>query len=234
MGKPAYPILMAALASIIAVPQLAAFAQAPGQHQHEQPPRKPPQRPQFSRPQPGQAHSLPQSRHFYPSPGGEFTSQGPRHAHRPLPSLDFEGHVYHGHAAWEHGRWHHAMRNGRYGWWWDVGSAWYFYPQPIVGPPPYVSDIEVVLPDGPDVPLIEGDYPPADESADPPPEETTFPPPRPLPPPSGQETVGDGTASDADISAEAEQRHGYYWWHDTCYYRYPSGAYAPVDPRYCY
>ncbi len=103
-----------------------------------------------------------------------------------------------------------------------------------VGPPPYVSDIEVVVPDGPDVPLIEGDYPPADESADPPPEETTFPPPPPLPPPPGQETVGDATASDADISAEAEQRHGYYWWQDTCYYRYPSGAYAPVDSRYCY
>src|SRR6266702_8485816 len=234
MGKPAYPILMAALASIIAVPQLAAFAQAPGQHQHEQPPRKPPQRPQFSRPQPGPAHSLPQSRHFVPTAGGESPSQGARYAHRPLPSHDFEGHVYHGHVAWEHGRWHHAMRNGRYGWWWDVGSAWYFYPQPIVGPPPYVSDIEVEVPDGPDAPLIEGNYPPADESADPPPEETTFPPPPPLPPPPGQETVGDATASDADISAEAEQRHGYYWWQDTCYYRYPSGAYAPVDPRYCY
>jgi hypothetical protein len=51
--------------------------------------------------------------------------------------------VYHGHLAWKQGRWHHETRNGRYGWWWDVGGAWYFYSQPIEGPPDYVSDINV-------------------------------------------------------------------------------------------
>ena len=36
-----------------------------------------------------------------------------------------------------------TTRNGRDGWWWDVGGFWYFYPQEIEGPPDYVSDVEV-------------------------------------------------------------------------------------------
>src|SRR5437868_9677593 len=117
------------------------------------------------------------------------------------------------------------MRDGRYGWWWDVDGAWYFYPQPIVGPPTYVSDIEVV--DDPDGPPIDADYPSSDAVAYPPPaEETTYP----SPPPASEEMVGDAIASGPDIGAEAEQRHGYYWWQGGCYYRYPSGAYAPIDP----
>ena len=35
-------------------------------------------------------------------------------------------------------------RNGRNGWWWDVGSVWYFCPEQIEGPPDRVSDIKVV------------------------------------------------------------------------------------------
>ena len=30
-------------------------------------------------------------------------------------------------AAWVGGRWNHAWHNGRYGWWWFAGGAWYFY-----------------------------------------------------------------------------------------------------------
>jgi hypothetical protein len=227
MGKPGYPILVAALASALALPPLAASAQQPlDQHHHE---RKPPQRPQFSGPQPGPAHLLSQGRrHFNPPPGGPSP---PAARYRSMPAKDLGGQVYHGHLAWEHGRWRHEMRNGRYGWWWDVGGAWYFYPQPIVGPPPYVSEFEVVIPDGPDSSLVEGDYPPPDETSypAPPPDGNTY-----SPPPPDQETVGDAIASGADIDAEAEQRHGYYWWRGDCYYRYPSGAYVPVDPRYCY
>ena len=37
--------------------------------------------------------------------------------------------------AWIDGRWHHATRDGRDGWWWDVGGFWYFYPKQIEGPP---------------------------------------------------------------------------------------------------
>jgi hypothetical protein len=58
----------------------------------------------------------------------------------------FGGHAYRGQLAWRDGRWHHTTRNGRHGWWWDVGGFWYFYPAQIEGPPDYVSDIDV--PDG--------------------------------------------------------------------------------------
>jgi hypothetical protein len=34
----------------------------------------------------------------------------------------FGGQVYHGQLAWRDGRWHHTTRNGRDGWWWDVGG----------------------------------------------------------------------------------------------------------------
>jgi len=43
-----------------------------------------------------------------------------------------------------------------------------------------------------------------------------------------------GGATGAIIGAEAERRQGgYYWWHDRCYYRYPSGDYMVVRARYC-
>lgn len=67
---------------------------------------------------------------------------GPRGA-RLAPTQNFGGHVYHGQLAWRDGRWHHTTRNGRFGWWWDVGGVWYFYPEPVEAPPAYVSDIEV-------------------------------------------------------------------------------------------
>ena len=60
--------------------------------------------------------------------------------------------VYHGRLAWKDGRWHHALRNGRDGWWWDVGGIWYFYPEQIEGPPDYVSDVEVAADDVVDAP----------------------------------------------------------------------------------
>ena len=44
-------------------------------------------------------------------------------------------------SAWVGGRWHHEWHNGRFGWWWGVGGAWYFYPAPIYPYPDYVADI---------------------------------------------------------------------------------------------
>jgi hypothetical protein len=54
----------------------------------------------------------------------------------------FSGRTYYGKLAWNQGKWHHETHNGRYGWWWDVGGVWYYYPEVIEGPPNYVSDIE--------------------------------------------------------------------------------------------
>jgi len=44
-----------------------------------------------------------------------------------------------------------------------------------------------------------------------------------------------GGATGAAIGAEAERRHGgYYWWHDGCYRRYFDGSYVRVNRGYCY
>jgi hypothetical protein len=45
-------------------------------------------------------------------------------------------------AIWYGGRWRHETRFGRYGYWWEVNGAWYFYDQPFAGPPAYVSEVE--------------------------------------------------------------------------------------------
>ena len=118
MRKQTYPILVVALASVLVAPPLSAFAQ-----------REP--SPQGARPAPHRgARTVPH--------------QGARLTHSRPDSHNFGGRVYHGQLAWRQGRWHHATRNGRFGWWWDVSGVWYYYPEPIEGPPDYVSDIEVV------------------------------------------------------------------------------------------
>jgi hypothetical protein len=127
---------------------------------------------------------------------------------------------------------------------------WYFYDHPMDGPPDVVSDIEYVDPS------IEQEV-----AAPPPGAEYAPPPPGPPPPPPGEGAVGGavggavvggilgglltgrpggvaagaivGGTTGAVIGAQAEQRHGYYLWQGVCYYRYPSGQYAAVDPRYC-
>jgi hypothetical protein len=209
-------------------------------------PKKPVQKP--GRPGVQAIHPGPAHPNLHPTQGPGHGPQGARIAHGALPSHNFGGHVYHGRLAWGRGRWHHEVRNGRDGWWWDVGGVWYFYPQPIEGPPAYVSDIEVMdeaAPDGPEGPPVTGYYPP----------------PPPPPPPPGPDAIGGaigggiiggilggaltgraggaavgaivGGATGAAIGAQAEQRNGYYWWQGACYYRYPSGEYAAIDPRNC-
>jgi hypothetical protein len=178
---------------------------------------------------------------------------GQRFAHGPMPSRNFGGHAYHGHLAWEGGRWHHAVRNGRDGWWWDVGGAWYFYPQMVEGPPTYVSDVEYAddayAPDGP--PVADGYAPPPVEAYPP-------PPPPPGPPDAASGAVGGavlggilggvltgrpggavagaivGGTTGALVGAQAAARQGYWLSQGGCYYRYPNGQYVPVDPRSCY
>jgi hypothetical protein len=174
-------------------------------------------------------------------------------ARGPLPGRNFGGHPYHGHLAWEGGQWHHAVHNGRDGWWWDVGGAWYFYPQRMDGPPAYVSEMEYdddAYADGPDQgePVVGG-YPPP---------EAAYPPPPPPPPPDaaagaiGGAVLGGilggvlthraggaaagaiiGGTTGALVGATAAARPGYYLAQGGCYYRYPSGQYVVVDPGYC-
>jgi hypothetical protein len=166
----------------------------------------------------------------HPGPGrpGLAPGRGPqaRFARGPLPSHNFGGRAYHGRLAWEGGRWHHEMRNGRDGWWWDVGGAWYFYPQRIEGPPTYVSDLEVVdeVPDSYGPPVAAGYPPPPLAYAPPPP-----PPPDPAASAVGGAVAGGllgglltgrpggalvgaiaGGTTGAIVGAQAAQRPGYY------------------------
>lgn len=173
-----------------------------------------------------------------------------RYARAGVAQRNFGGHAYHGRLAWEGGRWRHETHNGRLGWWWDVGGVWYFYPQPMEGPPTYVSEVEFV--DVVDGPPVAAGYPAPPVAYAPPP-----PPPPPPPDPAasavggailggvlgglltgrpGGAAVGaiaGGTAG-AIAGATAASRPGYYLAQDNCYYRYPSGQYVLVDPRTCY
>src|SRR4249920_440805 len=74
------------------------------------------------------------------------------------------------HRLWALGRaYPHACRWGRCGYWWWANGYWYFYDQPLNGPPPVVSEIAydeqgnlVPVPPGPPGP---GAMPPAPPSA---------------------------------------------------------------------
>jgi hypothetical protein len=156
---------------------------------------------------------------------------------------EFGGHPYRGRIGWEGGRWRHEVHDGRDGWWWDVGGVWYYYPQPMEGPPAYVSedyaDDVVYAPEGAYGPPVA--YEPAPPPADP-----------------GASAIGGaivggvlgglltgrasgaaagavvGGATGAIAGATAAARPGYYLAEGNCYYRYPSGQYVAVDPRSCY
>jgi len=156
---------------------------------------------------------------------------------------DFGGHHYRGRIGWEGGRWRHEVHGGRDGWWWDVGGVWYYYPQPMDGPPAYVSDDYaddvVYAPEGAYEPPVayESDPPPVDPGAS----------------AIGGAIVGGvlgglltgrasgaaagaviGGASGAIAGATAASRPGYYVAQGNCYYRYPSGLDVAADPRACY
>jgi hypothetical protein len=261
MRKPAYPFAVLVAATMVSMMPLCAMAQQEQQQhqqsQHQQPPKAGTQGPPAGVARPGSVQRGPQGpRNVALPPARGPVPQAQRFAHGPVPSHSFGGHVYHGRLAWDRGHWRHEWHNGRLGWWWDVDGAWYFYPQPMDGPPAYISDVEAMderpVSDGGASEGVEAAYPP------PAPVEGGYPPPSPPP----QQAVGGaiggailggliggavtgraggavagalvGGTTGALIGAEAEQRHGYYWWRGNCYYRYPSGEYAIVGPRYCY
>jgi len=58
-------------------------------------------------------------------------------------------HRFHDHdmGMWQRGRWYQGNHGGRMGWWWIVGAAWYFYPQPVYPyPDPYTPPMVEVAP----------------------------------------------------------------------------------------
>ena len=182
-------------------------------------------------------------------PGPMGRGPDARFTHGAIVAHNFGGHPYRGRIGWEGGRWRHEVHDGRDGWWWDVGGVWYYYPQPMEGPPAYVSedfaDDVVYAP--------EAAYDP-----DPPPPVAYEPAPPPPPPDPGASAVGGaivggvlgglltgrasgaaagaviGGATGAIAGATAASRPGYYLAQGNCYYRYPSGQYVAVDPRACY
>lgn len=185
-----------------------------------------------------------------PRPGGgpgPHQAGGPppgRHyARGPAPERNWGGHAYRGNRAWDGGRWRHEVRNGRSGWWWDVGGVWYYYPQRMAGPPAYISEDYID-----DVPVAYA----------PPPVAYAPPPPPPPPADPGVSALGGaivggvlgglisgnatgaaagavlGGATGAIAGATAASQPGYYWAQGTCYYRYPNGQYVQADPRACY
>jgi hypothetical protein len=242
------------LVSAISLVALSAQAQDAGNvRQGGQPSGAPPQNGHAAPPQPGRGGPAqpnvgavhPQGApHARVNPGAGGPPQARYVARGPVPTRDFGGHPYRGHLAWEGGRWRHETHNGRYGWWWDVGGVWYFYPQPIEGPPVYISEEYV----DDDVPVAYEAPPPAAYAAPAPP-----PPADPGASALGGALVGGvlgglisgnatgaaagailGGATGAIAGATAASRPGYYWSRGDCYYRYPDGRYVPTDPRACY
>jgi hypothetical protein len=247
------------MVSLLTAVSLSAQAQEPQHHQGVPPaaPRgAPAARPG---PAPGGGHPVgPIAGH----PGGPagFHAAGPgrpgpvgrgpdaRFMHGAIVAHNFGGHPYRGRLGWEGGRWRHEVHDGRDGWWWDVGGVWYYYPQPMEGPPTYVSedfsDDVVYAP--------EAAYDPG------PPPPVAYEPAPPPPPDPGASAVGGaivggvlgglltgrasgaaagaviGGATGAIAGATAASRPGYYLAQGNCYYRYPSGQYVAVDPRSCY
>jgi hypothetical protein len=237
------------LISIMAAFALSAQAQEPPHREGQGKPGAPAGRPAAPAAHPG----APAMRQAPPHAGQVRGPQGPQGGHFArgrFPERNFGGHPYHGRLAWEGGRWRHEMHNGRNGWWWDVGGVWYFYPQPMEGPPAYVSDVEAMDDDyaGPDGQGPGPGYPPPTAAYAPPP-----PAPDPAASAVGGAIVGGvlgglitgrpvgaavgaitGGTVGAIAGAQAAQRPGYYLAQGNCYYKYPSGQYVQVDPRTCY
>jgi hypothetical protein len=220
---------------LVAVSATALFALSA--HAEEAAQRSPPGKP------PIQTQRAVQTPKAVPGHPGPVVGRGPQDAHvarGALPARNYGGHAYRGRVAWEGGRWHHEVHNGRDGWWWDVGGAWYYYPQPMEGPPTYISEDFVDDVGAP----VAGAYGPPPGAYEPPP-----PPPDPGASAVGGAIVGGllgglltgrvegaavGAVAGGATGAIAASRPGYYLSQGNCYYRYPSGQYVPADPRACY
>ena len=154
MGKMRLMSVLVPAAAILAAFSVPAAAQQPG-NQHGPAGKGAPQRAaplQHKGPGTGAGGHPAYRQAARPGPQGAHGPGRPGYAGRPafyarhpgFARRDFGGHFYRGAVAWDRGHWRHEWRNGRYGWWWDVGGAWYFYEQPYDGPPTVISDVEVL------------------------------------------------------------------------------------------
>jgi hypothetical protein len=131
-------------------------------------------------------------------PPGPPRAAAMRHDHRRFDPHHFD------HRLWALGRaYPHGCRWGRCGYWWWADGYWYFYGQPLNGPPAVVSDIAYdeqgnlvpveaampVPPGGPPGPAGMPPPPPGAMGPPPPPEAMGPPPPPPPPPPPGPSPV---------------------------------------------
>jgi hypothetical protein len=245
---------------MISISLVSFFAVAPCSAMAEETNKKPPPKAQAAQPKTPGAGTAHPAIGAHPSPAsGPHGMAGPGHpaggpGGRPAGGPHFAHDRSHWgdreRRAWAGGHWRpYECRFGRCGYWWMADGYWYFYDHPMDGPPDVVSDVEYADPSIEQV------------AAPPPGVEYAPPPPGPPPPPPGEGAVGGavggavvggvlgglltgrpggvaagaivGGTTGAVVGAQAEQRHGYYLWQGVCYYRYPSGQYAAVDPRYC-
>jgi hypothetical protein len=106
---------------------------------------------------------------------GEFHDRHPRD----FRGRDFHHFDDHERTIWIGGRWHHDWHDGRYGWWWDLGDVWYFYPEPIYPYPTYVTSEAYIEPVPPPPAIMVAPPPPP-----PPPAPVIVQAPAPPPPPA--------------------------------------------------
>lgn len=85
-------------------------------------------------------------------PGNRAPQAAPAHERHAPPSRPPGGPAWHGDIrqfgdhdwhVWRGGRWVHGPHGGHPGWWWVVGSTWYFYPMPSY---PYPNPYEPAPP----------------------------------------------------------------------------------------
>jgi len=123
---PSLILTTALLASAVMQPVLAQERQDRDEGHHEE-----------GQQRPNEGHQqYDEGRHFREQHGDHFQGGGWREhgdIHR------FHEHDY---DHWREGRWYHGHHEGRNGWWWILGGAWYFYPAPVYPyPDPYTPPV---------------------------------------------------------------------------------------------
>jgi hypothetical protein len=71
------------------------------------------------------------------------------HPHPGAPAWRGDIRHFHDHdwGVWRDGRWFHGRHGGHLGWWWVIGSSWYFYPAPVYPyPDPYLPPAAIAPP----------------------------------------------------------------------------------------